>query len=371
MKKKIMFFLYSLAGGGAERTVINIINNLDKDKFDILLVLGTNKNNDYKHLLSHEIRIHFLNSKKLRFSIFKLVSCINKEKPDLMFSTLNPNNIILLLAKIISFKRIPAVVREANNRTQSGSVSIVNKNATRLLYNFVSNKVIALSNGVKEDLVNNFNINEEKINVIHNPVEIENIKLLKDELVTDFHKEKNEKLIIAVGRLVHQKDYHTLIRAFAIITKKVKSRLLILGKGALELELKKEVKSLGLEDKVTFLGFKKNPYKYMKKSDVFILSSKWEGFGHVVVEAMATGTPVISTNCKSGPNEIIKDNDYGILVPVGDYELLASKAIELLRDEVTRMKYIKKGHIRAFDFNAREIVKHYENVFEETVLKNK
>lgn len=365
MKKKIMFFMYSLAGGGAERTVVNIINNLDRNKYKILLVIGTEKNNDYLDLVPRDVEIINLDSKRLRYCIFKLTICILKQKPNLLFSTVNQNNIILLISRLLTFKRIPIVVREANNRTQSGKVTKFNKLLTFLLYNSIANKVIALSRGVKNDLVNNFYVREDKIEVIYNPIEIGNIKHLSNEKIDDFYKTKNEKIIIAVGRLVEQKDFKTLIKAFSIVTKEIKSRLLILGKGPLESELKKLCESLGIKDKVIFAGFKKNPYKYMKLSDVFVLSSKWEGFGHVIVEAMAVGTPVISTNCKSGPSEIIKDNQYGILVPVNNYKILADEIIRLLSNNHLMKKYKEKGLIRSKDFNALNITKMYEKVFDE------
>lgn len=367
MRKKIMFFLYALSGGGAERTVINIINNIDKNKFEIVLVLGTNKNNDYIEFLSKDIKLKILNSKKLRYSILKLANCIRLERPDLIFSTINANNITLLLAKILTFRKIPTIVREAHNLSQSGFVLNINKWLTSILYNKVSDKIIALSNGVKDDLINNFGIKKDKINVIYNPIEIEVIKKMSNEKIKDFVKKDDEKLLIAVGRLVEQKDFATLIKAFNIVSKKVNSKLLILGKGPLENELKDLCKSFGLENKVKFLGFKKNPYKYMKMADVFILSSKYEGFGHVVVEAMACGTPVISTDCNSGPPEIIENNKYGILVPVGDYKLLANEIIKLLGDEMLQKRLSKIGIKRAQEFEAKSIVKKYEKIFLETI----
>lgn len=367
VKKKIMFFLYTLAGGGAERTVINIINNLDREKFKVVLVLGTNKHNDYTDFLPDDIDIRILNSKRLRFSLIKLIRVINQERPDLLFSTLNLNNIALLLAKSLTFRNIPTVVREANNRTQSGTVSIINKLMTFLFYNYSANKVIALSEGVKQDLINNFHIKENKIRVIYNPVEINQINCLCGEDINDFKKKDNERLIVSIGRLVEQKDYPTLLKAFSIVSTKVNARLLILGKGPLEKNLKDLCKDLRIDDKVVFLGFKKNPYKYLKISDVFVLSSKWEGFGHVIVEAMATGTPVISTNCNSGPSEIIGDNKYGILVPVGDYNTMAKKIVNLLNDKESLRKYSEQGLIRAKSYDAKNITKEYENTFLELI----
>lgn len=370
MHKKIMFFLYSLSGGGAERTVINIINNLNHSNFEVLLVLGTDKNNDYINLLNKNIRIRYLNSSKLRYCILKLSRYIKEEEPDLIFSTINANNVVVLLARILSFKNIPTIVREASHRTQSGSVTIINKVATRFLYNHFAQKIIALSYGVKGDLVKNFQIKESKIDVIYNPVEVKEIKRLSNEKVKDVDKKGNEKLLIAVGRLVEAKNFNMLLKAFKRILQKVNSRLIILGKGPKEEALKHLTKELGIEKKVSFLGFKHNPYKYMRLADVFILSSKWEGFSHVIVEAMATGTPVISTDCKSGPGEIIKDDYYGKLVPVSDDKKLAEATIELLKDYDEQQKLIERGYKRIKDFDVKKIVQNYEAVFEE-VIKNK
>lgn len=364
MKRKIMFFLFSLSGGGAERTIINIVNNLDKDNYDVLLVLGTKKNNDYNMLLNNNIEIKVLNCSKLRYCIFKLAKSIRKEKPDILFSTINANNIVALLAKILSFKSVFAVVREANNRTQAGKVTKLNKQITKILYNKVADKIVALSNGVKKDLVTNFLIKKHKVHVIYNPVEVDKIKEQSRETIKENIKSNEEKLIIAVGRLVEQKDFQSLIRAFSIVSTNIDSKLLILGKGPQEKKLIELSTKLGVRDKVWFLGFKTNPYKYMAKADLFILTSKWEGFGHVIVEAMATGTPVISTNCKSGPEEILQGDRYGILVPVGDYQTLAQKIFAMLENDDLRQYYVLNGYKRSKDFNAKQIVKKYELIFD-------
>lgn len=364
MKKKVIFFMFSFSGGGAERTILNIINHIDKKKFDIHLVLGTTKNNDYLQFISDGIKVQVLDCVKLRFSIFKLRKYILKEKPDLLFSTINANNIVLLLARFLTFKKIKTIVREANHRTQSGKVSLWNKILTFLLYNFIATKVIALSNGVKNDLTSNFKINENKIQVIYNPVDVENIQKLSDEEISDLDTRASEKLVIAVGRLVDQKDFDTLIKAFKIVSKNVTSKLVILGKGPKENHLRGLCKNLDLDEKVLFLGFKENPYKYMKKADVFVLSSKWEGFGHVIVESMVAGTPVVSTDCKSGPAEILEDNKHGLLVPVSDSESMAEKILFLLNEDDVRKEFIEKGYRRAMEFNAKNIVQKYSDTFE-------
>ncbi|GAB3808600.1 glycosyltransferase [Virgibacillus kimchii] len=343
-----------------------MVNNLDKEKFDIVIVLGSKRQNDYRDLIGQDIYIYYLNSSKLRYSLFKLVKAINKHKPDLLFSTIYQNNIMLLIAKLLSFKRTPTVIRESSNRIASGSVTLINRLVIFILYNCFANKIIALSKGVEEVLAKDFRVKKSKIELIYNPIEVESIKRLSDEKVTDLNKiDDNEKLVIAVGRLVEAKDYITLLKAFKIVTENIHSRLIILGKSPLENKLKSFSENLGMKEKVVFMGFKKNPYKYMKKADVFVLSSKWEGFGHVIVEAMAAGTPVISTDCNSGPREIIKDNEYGVLVPVGDIKKLSNKIIDFIGNQELMDYYSFKGSKRAQDFYASRIVKQYEKMIEE------
>lgn len=363
MRKKILIYMFNLAGGGAERTIVNLINNINKEIFEVILIIGSNQNNDYINLVDNRIKIIYLNSDRRKKNILKISKIIRYEKPDILFSTLNINNITIILAKILSLKRVPIVVRETNNRTAAGGVSLINRIITYILYNYFSSNIISLSNGVKEDLVKSFKIKNKKIKVIYNPVDLDKIYKLKNEEILDLKKEENEKLIISVGRLAEQKDYFTLLKAFKIVEKNLKSKLLILGKGPQEQLLKDKCYELNIEEKVVFMGFNDNPYKYMKNSDVFVLSSKWEGFGHVIVEAMATGIPVISTDCKSGPAEIINNNKYGILVPVGDYKKMANEIQNILTNNELAQKYIEKGNYRKEKFNVSSIVKEYEKIF--------
>ena len=359
---KIMFFLYSFGGGGAERTVVNIINNLNAEVYEPLLVIGTDKDAPYLEDIPSFIRVVNLSTKKLKWSLLPLRKCIIEENPDILFSTVNPNNILLSIAKLISFRKTKLILREANNRTQSGNVSCINKLATYFAYNYIADKIVALSNGVKNDLVLNFGIRKSKINVIYNPVEVEYIRQVSKEPVDDLEFLQDNKKIISVGRLAEQKDYPTLFLAIKALSKD-NVHLIILGQGTLEKRLKILCNNLGIQDKVHFCGFKKNPFKYMKHSDLFVLSSKWEGFGHVIVEAMASGVPVLSTDCNSGPAEIIKDNMNGILVPVGNPDIMAKKIKELLNNDELRNTFLQQGNLRADDFNAKNIIKQYETIF--------
>ena len=143
------------------------------------------------------------------------------------------------------------------------------------------------------------------------------------------------------------------------------ARMAILGEGKDRGTLEKLAKELGISDKVAFLGFQKNPFKYMKRATVFVLSSLHEGFGNVLVEAMACGTPVISTNCKSGPSEIIEDGKSGILVPVSDYQSLSKAIIKVLSDDSLRQKFSAEGLERVKHFSVQKNIRGYEKVFQE------
>lgn len=371
MKRKILFFIPSLAGGGAERTIVNIINHLDYSKFDPVLVMCQEitfdyQKNEYIDFLNKKCKIIYLNCKLNKLSIFKLIlelkKCINREKPDLIFSTRLKVNIIAMISKILAKGNVPIVLRESTNRSEEG-ISKILKLITKYFYN-KANYVIALSNGVKTDLVQNFRIKRDKIKVIYNPVDLHHIKnQSKESIEENFLFKGDSKIIISVGRLFEQKDFKTLIKAFKIVDFKIDAKLVILGKGPLEKELKQLAKDLGIENKVYFLGFKKNPYKYIKRANLFVLSSKFEGFGHVIVESMAVGTPVISTDCKSGPGEILENGKYGKLVNVGDSKGLANEIISLLNDSDSCHYFSKIGIERSLFFEAKKIIKEYEDIF--------
>ncbi|SDX79182.1 glycosyltransferase [Salimicrobium album] len=363
MKTKVLFFMQSLGGGGAERTVINIINNLNRNNFIITLVVGNYSSNVYSDYLKKDVKVIDLETNRLRYSVMRLRKTIINERPDIIFTTVNHNNIITSLVTGLIIKNRPKlIVREAAVRSESKKVTTKNKILTKICYNNFANGVIALSNGVKDDMINNFGVKSDKIQVIYNPVDIDSIEQLKNEPVNDEEAfGENEKKIISVGRLVEAKDYPTLLRAFKIVCQKYKAKLIIAGVGHLEEELKQLAVNLNIHDYVVFKGFIKNPYNYMNKADVFVLTSKWEGFGHVIVEAMASGVPVVSTNCNSGPKEIITHNLNGKLVGVDDYKRLAEVIKETLEHDNSEI--IRNAKIRTKDFNAVNIVKEYESYF--------
>ena len=178
----------------------------------------------------------------------------------------------------------------------------------------------------------------------------------------------DKKTIVTAGRLVEDKDQQTLIKSFALLATKVDAQLLILGEGPLEEKLKEQAMRLGIQDRVHLVGFQNNPYAFFHRADLFVLTSKREGFGHVLAEALATGVPIVSTKCEPGATEVLEDGKYAKLVPIGNAEKLA-KAMEeiLMLPNEERKAIIEKGYERLNDFDVHKIVRQYEEVFQEAV----
>lgn len=370
-KTKVLFFIYQMGGGGAARTLLNIINNLDRKKFTPVLVT-LNYNGTYEDQLKNDVQFIKVKSKRLSRSIFELARIIRTQKIDLIFSTIPRVNTIAILAKMLSFTNVKCVIREADNLGGSFKTNLLLR-FFGFMYKF-SDQIVSLSEGVKQNLVERYKVKEEDIEVIYNPVDIlaikERIQLGEiDEKDRPIFK-TNKKIIVTAGRLVPQKDHNTLLQAFAQVNAQIPSELVILGSGPLKDLLKGLSSELNISDSVHFLGFKNNPYIYFKEADLFVLSSKHEGFSHVIAEALATGTPVVSTNCKSGPEEVLNKGEFGKLCSVGNKEEMAANMQHILNLSENELQNIKnKGLNRANDFEALSIVKQYENLFLRTLNK--
>ena len=370
---KILFFLPSLTGGGAERTIVNIANGLDRNTYEVhFLVIDKPDAGKYKdeyfYLLKKDIIIHNLNIQICKKNYIKILfgmrKIIRKIAPDIAMSTMLRPNIMLAGALIISGYNGKVVLRESTHRTENNT-NIIERLLIKFFYGKYADKTVALSFGVKKDLCKKFNVNKSKISVIYNPVDIESINILKNESVLL----KNENVIVTVGRLIPEKNYFGLIDALAILHRKHDFTMYILGKGELEEQIKSKIKSVGLENHIILEGFQDNPYKYLTNADIFVLNSNWEGFGHVIVEAMACGVAVVSTNCPYGPREIITDHINGLLVPVRNPKKMATALEELLKNYELRKCLKENGLKRALDFSSEKIVKQYEKLFDDILGK--
>lgn len=371
-KTKIVFFLQSLNTGGAEKSAVRLANALNKDKFEVSFLIGFTGSrlvND----LSGEIKVMDMNRNKIIFSLFEVIKYFNTNNPDIVISFLDRVNIINILAGIFCKKKPKIIITERSTFSRVpiyASKKIINKLIgiyvlpilVKIFYK-KANAIVCVSKGVAQDLSLVIG-NLKTIKVIYNPVVDGSLLILSKEKINDLGFDNlNLPTIVAVGRLTKAKDYPTLLKAFSLVIPEIPARLLIIGEGEDREEIQNLIRDLKISEKVFLLGFKENPLKYIKASDIFVLSSKLEGFPNSLVEAMACGVPVVATDCQSGPNEIIENEESGFLVPVGKEEMLARKIIELLKNKDLREMVSKKGIKRAEYFSVDKSVKEFEYLF--------
>lgn len=339
----IAFYIYQLLDGGVERILINLMHSFVRRGLKVDLVLNRT-GGPFMSQVPPEVNIVELSALlPFRDGIPKLAHYLRKERPLVMISSIHLNTEVALLAKVFALSSTKVFVREASHLSSEAKREIDFTGSSqkirwapflaKLLYPW-ANGIIAISKGVAEDLAQITGLSEKRIQVIYNPTITPNLnKKALEPIEHPWFKAEEPPVIIGVGRLERQKDFPTLIKAFALVRQRYSCRLVILGQGRDRQNLNKLIEELDLKTDVAMLGFVENPYPYIAKATGFVLSSIWEGFGNVIVEAMALGTPVVSTNCPSGPAEILDNGKYGWLVPMGDDKAMAEAILSILSNE--------------------------------------
>lgn len=333
--KRIALFLPSLRGGGAERIMVNLAHGFAGRGLQVDLVLAQAEG-PYLSDVIPAVRIVNLNARRVMTSLPALVHYLRREKPNAMLSTMTHVSIIAIIAKRLAGESIRLIVREVTTISHRlNDASIIKRYFwLRLIQWFYprADGIVAPSKGVANDLINCCGISSKQVQVIYNAVEKSDLLKKAQAPIDDpWFSVEEIPVIVAAGRLTKVKDYPTLIRAFYIVSKKYRARLVILGDGEEKPRIKALIQELNLEDNVSMPGFVKNPYAYMARASVFVLSSMYEGMPNSLIEAMTIGTPVIATDCKSGPREILNGGKYGKLTPVGDIDALAASIIEVIQ----------------------------------------
>ncbi|RMF24213.1 MAG: glycosyltransferase [Cyanobacteria bacterium J083] len=330
----IAIYLRTIFDCGVDRVMINLARGFVQRGLKVDLVL----NSVGGCLLSQfpaQVRIIDLKAPRLLTSLPDVIGYLKKEKPLALLSSGHYVNEVALWAKSFSLTSTRLVVSEHNILSVNAKLTTHERLSpllAKLFYGWADG-IIAVSQGVAKDLVSITNLDPSRIRVIYNPIITPELLDKSQELPDHPWFQPGEPpVILGVGRLEPQKDFPTLIRAFAQVRRIKPCRLVILGRGKEKAKLEALIRELDLENEVVLLGFVNNPYAYIAKAAVFVLSSVWEGLPTVIIEAMALNTPVISTDCESGPAEILAEGKYGFLVPVGDSKAMAEKILNVLSD---------------------------------------
>jgi glycosyltransferase involved in cell wall biosynthesis len=257
-----------------------------------------------------------------------LARYLRREKPAVMISALDRANIAALCAKGLSGTAVRTVVTIHNTLSvtkRQASMTRIKILPQLMRYSFPwADEIVAVSNEAADDFSAVTGVERNKITTVYNPVVSDDLfQRASGPVDHPWFAPDQPPVVLAVGRLTAQKDFSTLIRAFELLHRKQPARLVILGEGKERPALEALVKQCGLESSVLMPGFVDNPYAYLKRASAFVLSSRWEGLPTVLIEALALGVPVVSTDCKSGPEEILAGGKYGELVAVGDHDALA------------------------------------------------
>ena len=358
-KKDILFVLPSLSGGGAERVTTNIINFIKKNNFNINILLINNIGPFKDLIFDNNINIINLNKKHARTSYFKLVKIINTIKPDIVFSTLQHVNILLLIFKRLYKSKPKLIIREANTPSQfMGNLNLFKKKLFLFLLKTQYKKadlIIAQCNEMRDDIISTYKLNNvDNVITIYNPIDV---KFIKNKS-TDFNPfNHNYVNIVSIGRLTYQKGFDILLKSISIVRELYPNVFLtIVGDGELRNYLIRLSNDLNIQNSVNFVGFQNNPYPYIKYSDLYVLSSRWEGFPNTLLEAITLNKKVVSTNCKSGTFEILNDYENGIIVKTDDPVSLAEGIISSIKKEIKYSEKYKK-------YDATIIVKEFEKYF--------
>lgn len=379
---KIAFLVHDMLGAGTQRIVLNLLKPLAlrQDIFLELVVVNlsaSSQNDSFLDRVPSQVKVTDLETEiehriKSYFRVFSsLIKYIKREKPHILLSNLPIINVLSIMAKILAGSSarvflvehslflmdvIPLVHERARFPHQpQGKIELILPKIMRWFYP-QADGVIAVSKGLARHIERSLNLKSGFVKVIYNPViDGDLLSQSKQSVFHPFFESENLPIFLAVGRLTVQKDFETLLQAFAVFRQKNAAKLLILGEGELRNKLTSLVRELNLEKDVCLFGFVKNPYAYMRRATALVLSSVWEGLPTVLIEAMACGCQVISTDCTYGPNEILQQGEYGFLVPVKDVSALAAA----MQQSLEFPKNPEKLKQRAQDFTIKKAVSEY------------
>ena len=367
--KKILFVSPNLGAGGAQRQTINIANGFHRKGYNVSVFLFHNKG-ELKDSLDKNIKIFSPPSVPVvkRFKILWIVygiihffKTVLFEKPDILYSRHWPKIPMAIIGRILGIK---TVCGEGNNLKQTYFIKEKSlRFYARQLGVRLSDRVVANSESLAREVKEVFRLNSE-VRTIYNGIDIEDIGEKSKEEQSHKWLGTEIPVIIAVGSLKTQKGFSYLLQAVEMVNRTKNTRLIIIGNGDKK-EFQDFSKKLSIENKTDFLSAVANPFPYIVKADIFVSSSLYEGLSNVILEALALGKPIISTDHKHGANEIIEDHKSGILVPVRNPREMADAIIRILEDSELRKSLEKEAKKRSENFSRDKMTSEYEKLFSE------
>ena len=375
-KPIISILLPTLLIGGAEKSLVELANGLSARGCCIQLLVMEKKGPLIEELSSN-VDLIDLGCSSYRQVVIALARYYKKHRPSVILTSMYATGLAAVAAKFFSGYK-PKVIVGAHNSLQEKSVHPDNVKdkfllmpLCRLLFPWADG-FIAVSQGLALELEQLLRLPKHRIRTIYNPVVTRELAVRAGEQVShpwlDKPRRGNFKTLISVGRLVEQKGYDVLLEGLQITRKSLDCRLIIVGGGPLLANLEATAQKLGLQKFVDFVGWQENPYKFVARSDLFVLSSRWEGLANVLIEALACGCPVVATNCRYGPDEILEGGKYGMLAAVDNPSDLATKIITTLIGgaQVPASGTMRKS--RSLDFTTEAAVAQYSKYFSEICL---
>lgn len=368
MVKRVLLFRPSLGDGGADRVTWTLLRHLDRRKFDPSIAL-VHLDGPFLADLPKDVTVHDLGSSRLALSVLPLAKLLRRLRPDVVFSTSSSGNVICVAAHRAarSNARLVLSERTALDRGRAGQLKVrVEVMLKRVTYP-LADMVTAVSEGVAAQVVEALHVARDCVRVVYNPMVNDELDTLARESVHHPWFAEPIPIIVACGRLIGVKDYPTLITAFARVRAQQPVRLFVLGDGPLKSDLEQLARALGVESDVCFHGFDRNPFKYFARATMLMHASTVEGLPGALIQSMACGSPVVSTDCDFGPREVIRDGVDGFLVPVADVTALADRAQRIVADRTLRARMSHEGRASMNRFSLESSLARYEAALEPSI----
>jgi glycosyltransferase involved in cell wall biosynthesis len=363
MKTIIDVILPNLAIGGAEKVMLLLAEQFKSNNYEVRFIVRRLTESGFQEQVEKDYELINLNAKKVRYFPFALKSKYKTiQKPDIVIVSLWPLTFLTALILKFTNKSVKVIcVEHGSLQYQTRNIGKIYqlflKWSLKLMLRF-SDKVVCVSNGLKNEIKELTNYKKEKLISIPNPIELETLEY-KDQVSDALKIQLNGHVFLFVGKLKKVKNIPLLLKAFKIVSEKIEATLTVLGDGPESNGLKRLAESLGIKEQVHFVGFKTNCKPYYQTADTFVLSSDSEGFGNVIVEALAEGCTVVSTNCPYGPKEILDNGTYGYLSEVNNEEDLAVNMLKSVNNPFSK-QLLKE---RALSYSPSFISQHYLDMF--------